>query len=79
MHSQQSAAGNKSVSKRINNTASGTVLNLFFHVYRGRGRGRRRGRGRERGEGEEEEEETRQKKTALLTIFTPRILLCIFN
>ena len=56
-------AGNKSVSKRINNTASGTVLNLFFHVYRGRGR--------ERGEGEEEgeEEETGQEKTALLTIF----------
>ena len=32
----------------INNTASGTVLNLFFHVYRGRGRreGRERGGGR---------------------------------
>ena len=33
----------------INNTASGTVLNLFFHVYGGRGRGEGRGGGNKDG------------------------------
>ena len=39
------------MSKRVNNTTSGTVLNLIFHVYtdRGRGRGRAGAGGKVRG------------------------------